>query len=323
MFVIAAKRRRTALLSACAAGGYFFRFAGKSNQKGATSLEEAIFFLYGNCGAAMETLPFPATYCGGLGECLRCAARRGEACRGVGDSGKALAYRKLLSGANRKDYVAAIAAAHCAAMRCVSCRGKVVVTASANLRFKALPRYYNNHRRGRRPQRPLFGLPQTLASEHYTLLCGCVGCPRLPPRFARRDTHLLAAPHSAGRGAGWLRQILVATHRHLPLANRAKARQFGDSVRVRTYGHVHLQLRNPPKPKSGFFGSFLAKTRKEPPAAQALSSEARRSFALLTNIAPAANSCTHLHQTTSSPERKTAYRPPRTKTRKKPPAAQA
>ncbi|MDR0813275.1 MAG: hypothetical protein LBO63_04655, partial [Oscillospiraceae bacterium] len=42
--------------SACAAGGYFFRFAGKSNQKGATSLEEAIFFLYGNCG-------------GGNGEC--------------------------------------------------------------------------------------------------------------------------------------------------------------------------------------------------------------------------------------------------------------
>ncbi|MDR0813884.1 MAG: hypothetical protein LBO63_07840, partial [Oscillospiraceae bacterium] len=38
-----------ALLCACAAGGYFFRFAGKSNQKGATSLEEAIFFLYGNC----------------------------------------------------------------------------------------------------------------------------------------------------------------------------------------------------------------------------------------------------------------------------------
>jgi hypothetical protein len=47
-----------------------------------------------------------------------------------------------------------------------------------------------------------------------------------------------------------------------------------------------LQHRNPPKPKSGFFGSFLAKTRKEPPAAQALSSAKLPSFALLTNSAP-------------------------------------
>ncbi|MDR0814007.1 MAG: hypothetical protein LBO63_08465, partial [Oscillospiraceae bacterium] len=40
-----AKLGSFALLHACAAGGYFFRFAGKSNQKGATSLEEAIFFI--------------------------------------------------------------------------------------------------------------------------------------------------------------------------------------------------------------------------------------------------------------------------------------
>jgi hypothetical protein len=53
VFEIAAKLRRLALQSACAAGGYFFRFAGKSNQKGATSLEEAIFFLYGNCSGTM------------------------------------------------------------------------------------------------------------------------------------------------------------------------------------------------------------------------------------------------------------------------------
>jgi hypothetical protein len=31
LFVITAKRRRIAQQSACAAGGYFFRFAGKSN----------------------------------------------------------------------------------------------------------------------------------------------------------------------------------------------------------------------------------------------------------------------------------------------------
>ncbi|MDR0813580.1 MAG: hypothetical protein LBO63_06230 [Oscillospiraceae bacterium] len=40
-FEIAAKLRLAALLSACAAGGYFFRFAGKSNQKGATSLRRS------------------------------------------------------------------------------------------------------------------------------------------------------------------------------------------------------------------------------------------------------------------------------------------
>ncbi|MDR0814095.1 MAG: hypothetical protein LBO63_08905 [Oscillospiraceae bacterium] len=43
--------------SACAAGGYFFRFAGKSNQKGATSLEEAIFFL---CRAGLYCNVVPA-----------------------------------------------------------------------------------------------------------------------------------------------------------------------------------------------------------------------------------------------------------------------
>jgi hypothetical protein len=59
VFVIAAKLRRIALQSACAAGGYFFRFAGKSNQKGATSLEEAIFFLYGNCSGGKAAYAFP------------------------------------------------------------------------------------------------------------------------------------------------------------------------------------------------------------------------------------------------------------------------
>jgi hypothetical protein len=46
-----------------------------------------------------------------------------------------------------------------------------------------------------------------------------------------------------------------------------------------------LPQRDLPKPKSGFFGSFLAKTRKEPPAAQALSFAKLRSFAALTNTA--------------------------------------
>jgi hypothetical protein len=64
----------------------------------------------------MRTVLFPATYCGGVDEPLRCAARRGEACRGVGDSCKALACHTVPSGANRKDWSATIAAAHCAAM---------------------------------------------------------------------------------------------------------------------------------------------------------------------------------------------------------------
>jgi hypothetical protein len=167
---------------------------------------------------------------------------------GLGCLGKAVSYRELPSGANRKVIAATIAAAHCAAIRCVSRRGWFVVAAGANLRFKAIPRYHNNLRRGRRPRRPLSCLPPTFALEHRTLLCGCVGFPRLPPRFARRDTRVRCLRHSAGRGAGGLRQILVATLLHLPLAHRAKARQFGNSVRVRTHGHVHLPQRNLPKP---------------------------------------------------------------------------
>ncbi|MDR0813745.1 MAG: hypothetical protein LBO63_07090, partial [Oscillospiraceae bacterium] len=114
-------------LSAYAAGGYFFRFAGKSNQKGATSLEEAIFFLYGNSVAAMQSVPVPATYCGGCGERFRTATRRVTACRGAGDLGKSPTYRKLPAGANRKDCAATIADARFAASRCVpfstSCGG--------------------------------------------------------------------------------------------------------------------------------------------------------------------------------------------------------
>ncbi|MDR0812550.1 MAG: hypothetical protein LBO63_00880 [Oscillospiraceae bacterium] len=87
MFVIWAKLGSFAQQSACAAGGSFFRFAGKRNQKGATSLEEAIFFLYGNCGGGIGRVSFPATYCGGSGERFRCAAHRVTACRNVGRLG--------------------------------------------------------------------------------------------------------------------------------------------------------------------------------------------------------------------------------------------
>jgi hypothetical protein len=60
LFEIAAKLRRLALQSACAAGGYFFPLRRKKvTKKGATSLEEAIFFLYGNCGVTRKAYSFP------------------------------------------------------------------------------------------------------------------------------------------------------------------------------------------------------------------------------------------------------------------------
>ncbi|MDR0812792.1 MAG: hypothetical protein LBO63_02140, partial [Oscillospiraceae bacterium] len=96
----------------------------KSNQKRGDFFRRSNLFLYGNCGGGMGLVPFPATYCGGSGKRFRCAARRGAACRGVGGSGKAATCRELPSGANRKDVAATIAAAHCAAIRCVSRRGE-------------------------------------------------------------------------------------------------------------------------------------------------------------------------------------------------------
>jgi hypothetical protein len=168
---------------------------------------------------------FPATYCGGSGERFRCAARRVTACCGVGDFGKALACRELHTGANRKVIAATIAAAHCAAIGCVSRRGKRCGNGGCALTVQDCPRYHDNLRRGRRPRHPLLGLPYTFAENNCTLLCGCVGCLRLPPRFARRDTQLLDCRNSAGRGAGRLRQIPVATRRYLLPAHRAQARQ--------------------------------------------------------------------------------------------------
>ncbi|MDR0813762.1 MAG: hypothetical protein LBO63_07175 [Oscillospiraceae bacterium] len=70
-------------------GGYFFPLRRKKvTKKGATSLEEAIFFYTGTAIVAMRSVPLPATYCGGSGERHLCAARRVKACRGVGDLGK-------------------------------------------------------------------------------------------------------------------------------------------------------------------------------------------------------------------------------------------
>ncbi|MDR0813148.1 MAG: hypothetical protein LBO63_03985, partial [Oscillospiraceae bacterium] len=167
-FVIGAKLGSFAQQSACAAGGYFFRFAGKSNQKGATSLEEAIFFYTGTAVVTIGTVPFPTTYCGGVRERHRCAACRGEACRGVGNSGQSPTYRALSSGANRKDGAATIADAHCAAMRCVSRRGGRCGNGGCALTVQDYPRYHNNLRRGRCPHRPCFWNSSTIVLNHRT-----------------------------------------------------------------------------------------------------------------------------------------------------------
>ncbi|MDR0812717.1 MAG: hypothetical protein LBO63_01750 [Oscillospiraceae bacterium] len=101
MFVIGAKLGSFALQSACAAGGYFFRFAGKSNQKGATSLEEAIFFIRelrcGNIVVCCSPLRI-AVECANASAASHAGAKPVAA---LGDSGKAVSYRELPTGANR------------------------------------------------------------------------------------------------------------------------------------------------------------------------------------------------------------------------------
>jgi hypothetical protein len=96
-------------------------------------------------------------------------------------------------------------------LQCGACSDAVgvVVAAGVDLRFNYAPRYHNNLRRGRRPRRPLFGLPPHFASEHCTLLCGCGGCGRLSPRFARRDTQ--GCGFRTARGALALRQPTMET----------------------------------------------------------------------------------------------------------------
>ncbi|MDR1821982.1 MAG: hypothetical protein LBQ91_06050 [Oscillospiraceae bacterium] len=73
--------------SAYAAGGYFFRFAGKSNQKGATSFRKKQIFFYAGQTQVRQCGAFPHNdRCGAASERLRTAAHRGEA----GDEAKDL-----------------------------------------------------------------------------------------------------------------------------------------------------------------------------------------------------------------------------------------
>jgi hypothetical protein len=87
----------------------------------------------------------------------------------------------------------------------------VVVAVGCCCRCSCVPRYHNNLRRGRRPRRPLFGLTPMFASNYCTLLCGCVGCPRLSPRFARRDTRGWGCSNNAGNILALHQNILETT----------------------------------------------------------------------------------------------------------------
>jgi hypothetical protein len=98
------------------------------------------------------------------------------------------------------------------------------VTVGANLRFKVILRYHNNLRRGRRPRRPLFGLPQTLCVRPLH--------PAMWVRWVRPSTSALCAsghaticlPQQRRARCGSASPNSVGTHLHLPLAHRAKAR---------------------------------------------------------------------------------------------------
>jgi hypothetical protein len=75
-------------------------------------------------------------------------------------------------------------------------------------------------------------------------------------------------PHHTAQGAvrvGFAKFWLPPADTYFPLIGRKPViRQFCLNSDARTRSLAAPQI---PKPKSGFFGSFLAKTRKEPPAA--------------------------------------------------------
>jgi hypothetical protein len=216
----------------------------------------------------MRSVPVPATYCGSRGERFRCAARRGEACRGGWMTG----VSHLLTARCRRvptGRTVLLRLLPHTVRQCGACPGAVyvVVTVGANLRFKAMPRYHNNLRRGRRPRRPLFGLPPTFVSNQRTLLCGCGQVPLVFLRALRVGTRGCGA-YATAQGAvrvGFATFWLPPAGTYLwHIGLKPVTRQLCQDPDVRTRTIAAPQI---PKPKSGFFGSFLAKTRKEPPAA--------------------------------------------------------
>jgi hypothetical protein len=134
--------------------------------------------------------------------------------------------------------------------------------------------------------------------RHTTALCCvcAVGCPCLPPRFARRDTQLLAAQHSAGRGAGWLRQILVATRRHLLPAHRAQARQ---SAALSEFGRTDTytcSFATRLSPKAASLVPFLPRQERNRPPRRRSAARRGEASPQLQTPQPTAHGCTHPHQ---------------------------
>jgi hypothetical protein len=175
--------------------------------------------------------------------------------------------------------------------QCSACpdAARFVVTVSAYLRFKVMPRYHNNVRRGRCPHRPCFWNSSTIALNHRTrpawvrwgalvyLRTSCVG-----------TRNVLPHRNSAGRGAGWLRQILVGTRRHLPLAHRAKARH---SAALSGFGRTDtFTCRNATRlsPKAASLVPFLPRQeRNRPPRRRLAVSRGAASPYLQTPHSPA------------------------------------
>ncbi|MDR0812479.1 MAG: hypothetical protein LBO63_00525 [Oscillospiraceae bacterium] len=216
MFVIAAKLRLTAQQSAYAAGGYFFRFAGKSNQKGATSLEEAILFLYGNCGGGKADCAFPRNVSRWLWRTLALRRTQGRSLsRGWVTSVRlqlAANCRRVPTG---RMLLLRLLPRACAAIGCVSRRSGCCCgnQHACTVRLRApLPQGFALVGDDALIVPP-FGSHRHLCKSTAPAQRGCVGCVRLPPCFARRDTRVVARRNSAGRGAGVLRQIPVGTRR--------------------------------------------------------------------------------------------------------------
>jgi hypothetical protein len=108
---------------------------------------------------------------------------------------------------------------------------------------------------------------------------------------------VLPAPYSAGRGAGELRQILVATRRHLPLAHRAQARPsavlsgFGRTDTYTCRNATRLSL------KAASLVTFLPQQESNRPPRRRKAGRSCQASPQLQTPQQTAHGCTHPSQT--------------------------
>jgi hypothetical protein len=160
----------------------------------------------------MKSLPAPREVRSSV-RALPLRRTQGRSLCGAKDLGKAVSYREVRWGVVTGRMLLLRLLPHIV-RQFVACPAEVgvVVAVGADLRFKAMPRYHNNIRRGRRPRRPLFGLPLTFASTRCTPHdVGAVRCARLSPRFARRDTRGVAHRNSTGNTRTHAKKIVETT----------------------------------------------------------------------------------------------------------------